>query len=180
MTDVLRDSLHACSRKVGVILLAGCCSLVCWECATVPSYDYRAISDGCNCTEFRTSDRRNGVEYLFRGSYSMHDGILTTIDIRFTNHSDDTLSLELGSVRVSSRNIDYQYNNRFLPLPALAIPPRSSETVHLTGKSVQREDNWNQIAGEQLTVTLQGLRIQERVLPATAVVFIPENPKLTR
>ena len=110
----------------------------------------------------------------------MGDGVFTTIDVEFTNRSSDTLTLGLGTVKVSSRNIPYQYNDKFLPLPPLTIAPHQTEMIQLTGKSLDTEENWHKIAGEQLTLTLQGLRLGSAILPVTTVVFIPENPKLGR
>ena len=162
----------------------GCivCCLISFSCATTrtSSYVYRVINNECNCLEYHTVDKKNKIAYLFRGTYSMNEGMSTTIDIEFTNRSNDTLSLELGAVKVSSRNISYQYNDKFLPLPSLVIPPQHSEVVQLTGKSTDVEENWHKIAGEQLTLTLRGLRLGRMALPETAVVFVPENPKLRR
>ena len=143
-------------------------------------YSYRVVNDDCNCEEYHTSDRMNNVDYFFRGHYKMNDGVFTTIDVEFTNRSNDTLALGLGTVKVSSRNISYQYNDKFLPLPLLTIAPHRSEVIQLTGKSLDTEENWHKIAGEQLTLTLQGLRLGSVILPVTTVVFIPENPKLGR
>jgi len=176
---VYPTTVHAITTVVLLLLACSCC-LVSWNCATTSSYDYRAVTNGCDCTEYRTTAREDNVMYSFRGRYSMHKGIVTSIDIEFTNRSRDSLSLEVGSVRVSSRNVDYQYNNKFLPLPTLILPPGNSETVHLEGKSISTGEDWNRIAGESVTVTVRGLRLGEKTLPPTTVQFIPENPKLRR
>ncbi len=152
-----------------------------FHCSTSSTwYAYRAANDNCNCTEYRSADKKNRIEYTFHANYAMSDGLVTTVDIDILNSSHDTLSLGLGTVRVSSRNISYQYNGKFLPLPPLDIPPHHSETVHLTGRSVERDENWTLIAGEQMTITLRGLRLRTAVLPDREVVFIPENPQMHR
>ena len=141
-------------------------------------YTYRAVTDNCNCEEFRLADAANHIGYLFRAKYRMEDGIATSIEIEFSNHNTDTLFLFFGSVRVTSRNVSYQYNNRFVELPFLSVAPGESETVHLTGKDVVEGDDWNKIAGERLSVTVKGIRLGEKTLPEKTVEFIPEDPKL--
>ena len=108
----------------------------------------------------------------------MDDGIATTIEIQFTNHSRDTLFFDLATVRISSRNIAYRYNDKFLPLSHPAILPSHTDVVTMSGNDLTQQDDWNKIAGEQLTVTLKGLRLGERILPDQTVTFIPENPKM--
>lgn len=139
-------------------------------------YHYRVVTNGCQCEEYRIQDGK--VKYLFRAHYKMYNDIVTNIEIEFTNVSDDTLSLEVGSVKVSSRNIAYQYNNRFVPLPSLRITPHSSDIVKLSGTDIAEEDDWHKIAGEQLTVTIKGVKLGGNELSEQHIVFVPENPKL--
>jgi hypothetical protein len=180
MAQSVRPRFRLNNNLLLLLIAAAGCSLMDLNCATTDSYVYRVVTENCNCTEYRTRDTKHQVDYLFRGSYGMSKGMLTTIDVGLTNRSNDTLSLALGTVRVSSRNIDYQYNDKFLPLPTLNIPPHQSESIHLTGRSIETKEDWNRIAGERLTVTLQGLQLGAVVLPAMTVTFIPENPKLRR
>lgn len=148
-------------------------------CAVAPSmYSYRVITDNCNCAEYHAVDVKHKIDYLFRASYMMNQGISTKINLTFVNKSRDTLFLDAGTVKISSRNVPYQYNDRFVPLPHLIIPPSSSDSVTMTGSEVSGENDWNNIAGEQLTLTLQGLRLGADTLPQQQVTFIPENPKL--
>jgi hypothetical protein len=141
------------------------------------TYPYRAISGDCNCEEYSVRD--GSVEYLFRARYSMDEGLLTRIEIEFFNRSHtDTLSLDVASVRVSSLNAAYEYNDKFLPLPPLRIRPRDSEIVHLEGKELAGKDDWHKIAGERLTVNLRGVTLGGKNLKSQEVVFVPENPKL--
>ena len=156
------------------------CSLLLAGCATTSmmTYPYRAVTNDCNCEEFHTTSGK--IAYTYRAYYRMRDGLLTTIEIGIENKNNDTLSLELAHVKVSSRNIPYQYNDKFLPLPPLRIPRGHSENIQLEGKSLDTNDDWNKIAGEQMTVTMQGMRLGDKVLPATSVVFVPFNPRMER
>ncbi len=155
----------------GLLLQPGCSTSVVY-------YPYLVVTDQCNCREYRTRDGE--VEYKFRAHYSMQDGIVTRIEIELVNRSSDTLSLDLGSVRVSSLNVPYQYNNKFVPLPRLTILPHRSDVVDLTGRDVSGSDDWLLVAGERLTVTTRGLRLGERRLKEQEVTLIPENPKLKK
>jgi len=150
-------------------------------CAPSPGkYSYRAINNGCNCREYRVVDRARQIEYLFRARYRMEEGIVTNIEIELTNNSPDSLFLDRGTVRVTSNNVAYQYNDKFLPLPAITIHPHHSDVVKLAGREINGKDDWNKIAGEQLRVTVKGLRTGRRDLEPQTVIFVPENPKLGR
>lgn len=143
-------------------------------------YLYRAVTNDCNCEEFRTTDAGAAVEYLFRARYKMNNGILTTIELEVKNGSGDTVFFDHGSVRVSSKNIAYQYNDKFLPLGDLVIPPGDARGIQLTGKDVNEANDWNKIAGERLTVTVRGIRSGMRELRQQSVTFVPENPMIGR
>jgi hypothetical protein len=165
------------SPQVAVATLAF--ALILGGCAGSRSgYIYRATTDNCNCEEYQINDGKNKIHYRFRAHYKMDHGIVTTVEIEFINRSDDTLSLDPVVVRIASRNISYRYNNKFIPLPLLVILPGESENVILTGTDTSQQDDWNKIAGEQLTITLQGLRLGESELSRREVVFVPENPRL--
>jgi hypothetical protein len=142
------------------------------------TYTYRAVTDDCNCEEYKKVDARSVVEYRFRARYTMDSGIHTSIEIEVTNNSDDTLWFDHGTAKVSSRNVPYQYNDRFIPLPDLTILPKKSETVKLTGNDRSDENDWHKIAGEQLTITIRGLRMGEKEIAPQAVTFVPENPMM--
>lgn len=142
------------------------------------AYDYRVSTAGCDCLEYTATDGGSLVEYRFQASYRMQSGVFTEIVFTIVNKSTDTLSFDRAAVKVSSRNIRYQYNNKFLPLPWEPIPPRSSGTRKLTGKEVTEKSNWHKIAGEKLTVTIKGLQLSGRELKSQSVTFIPENPNI--
>jgi len=161
-------------------LLPLICVLVVSGCATnyASFYAYRAISENCNCEEYWVADKQNKIGYLFQAHYRMEDGIVTSIDVKFVNNTKETLTLDHGAVKVSSRNFAYQYNDKFIPLPLLTIRPGGSDEVHLSGREVSAKDDWNKIAGERLTVTIRGVRLGDRELPEQAARFVPENPKI--
>jgi len=142
------------------------------------NYAYRITTDACNCETFTAQDPEYRVEYRFTASYTMNDGIATTVQIDLTNRSSDTLFLDQATAKVNSRNISYMYNNKFLPLPMLVIPPGGSNSVTLNGKDRVDDNDWHKIAGEQMTVTLKGLREGAREIPPRDVTFIPENPMI--
>jgi hypothetical protein len=142
------------------------------------TYLYRATNGNCNCEEYRMVDERSGVEMRFRASYVMNHGVATTVEIEFINRSRDTLSLDPGVAKITSRNVGYRFNDKFIPLPHLIIPPSRSDHVVMHGTDVAQEDDWNKIAGEQLTVTLKGISLGLSTMPQQSVTFIPENPKL--
>lgn len=142
------------------------------------TYPYHAITNDCNCEDFKLNDAKNNIEYHFRARYAMEEGIVTNVEIDFINRSNDTLFLDLASVKIFSRNVSYQYNNKFVPLPHLIILPSRSEVVKMTGSELTGKEDWNKIAGEQFKLTLKGIRLGDRLLPEQTVTFVPENPKI--
>ena len=110
----------------------------------------------------------------------MYNGIVTNIEIEIKNTSGDTLFLAHATAKVTSRNVPYMYNDRFLPLPFPLIPPGSSNVVHLSGEDWTGENDWHKIAGEQLSVTMQGLRLGDREIAPRTITFIPENPMMEK
>jgi hypothetical protein len=150
--------------------------------AEAPSHDksftYLVQNENCRCEEYTASDKKFPVRYRFRASYRMESGIITSLRISFENDGRDTMYLDPGSVMVSSKNINYQYNNKFLPLPDMVILPGESGDLDLDGKEVTDAPTWKKIAGEQLTLTLKGMRMGEKVLGTQVVRFVPENPML--
>jgi len=161
----------ACSIVIALSLTEGCT-------VTEPGYIYRVTTDNCNCEEFHVADKEHRIEYTFSASYKMDHGISTTVKIEFLNNSRDTLFLDQGMVRISSKNMTYRYNNKFIPLPFITILPGDRDHVDMTGTDMAQADDWHKIAGEQLSVTLRSIRHGERTMPERTVVFVPVNPKL--
>jgi hypothetical protein len=141
-------------------------------------YVYRISNENCNCEEYRIADTKSGILYLFHATYKMQTGILTSIEVEISNNTPDTLTFDRGAIKVSSRNVKYQYNNKFLPLPWDPVLPGNTETRKLTGKEVTEQNDWHKVAGEQLTVTIKGLYLGSQELKSQAVTFVPENPNL--
>jgi len=144
------------------------------------TYTYRAVTDDCDCEEFTKIDATGVVEYRFRARYTMDSGIHTNIEIEVTNNSNDTLRFDHGTAMVSSRNVAYQYNGKFVPLPNLTIPPKKSDKMKLAGNDRSGENDWHKIAGEQLTVMIRGIRLGEKDVAPQSVTFVPENPMMKR
>ena len=153
-------------------------AIIAGGCSASRTYSYRIITNDCNCEEFRARDRSNKIEYLFRAHYRMQGGIITNIEVEIFNHNRDTLFLDQGSAILSSRNMNYQYNNKMIPLPHLVIEPLRSDVVAMNGSDISGDEDWNKIAGEQLTLTLRGIRLGVKTLSQQTVTFVPENPKL--
>lgn len=142
-------------------------------------YPYLVSNGGCDCEEYRVTD--GSIEYTFRARYAMHDGVVTQIEIEFRNNSSaDTLVLGDGKLKITSRNVAYQYNDKFLPFHDLRIPPHHTDEVNLSGSDIRGLDDWHEIAGERLVVTTRGIRLGEKILKEQQVEFVPVNPKLQR
>ena len=153
--------------------LAGCT-------ASSALFPYRVTNDDCDCDGFLARDPKADVSYWFTARYAVGEGIATRIEIDIRNGTSDTLDLSLAHVRISSRNVPYRYNNRFLPVTIPAVAPGREERLTLVGEveTLKTEDPWHSIAGEEVVATLKGMRIGGRALPPQVVRMIPHNPKL--
>jgi len=152
------------------VLAAGCTG----------GYPYYVVNDGCRCEHYTVTDAANRIVYSLAASYSVNGEIRTQVDVTIANNGRDTLDLSLAYVKVSSKNVPYRYNDRFLPINITHVAPAREEHLTLTGESVNMDvrDPWLKIAGEELVVTLKGMRINGREIPARVITFIPLNPKL--
>ena len=155
---------------LGVLVLAGC----------VGSYPYRVMNDGCLCERFVQRDQYGEVVYIFSAEYRVDESISTTIEVEIQNNSLDTVDLSNAHIKVSSRNVQYQYNDRFLPVTIPFIPPGEQRTLILTGESVGRtgDDLWLKIAGEELEVTLKDVYLSQQKLNRQVIKLVPHNPRL--
>ncbi len=154
----------------GTMVLAGCAT-------TVP---YRALNDDCNCESYTARDPDGKMTSTVSASYRIDDGITTYITILMKNTGSDTLDLSLAYVKISSRNIPYHSNNKSIPLDILFVLPGNEETLRLEGHVDQGKigDPWLKIAGEELEITLKGMRVGHRELAPQVVRFIPHNPNI--
>jgi hypothetical protein len=161
-------------RDVWLVLLvfAGCSTLV---------YPYRVMNDDCSCEVFRSTDEQARVVYSFSADYSLDGVMKTRITVLIQNDNRDTLDLSPAYVKISSRNIPYRYNGRFLPITISGVPPGEQRTLTLEGEveDLKHRDPWLAIVGEELTVTLKGMRINGMQTAEQVVRFVPHNPKLS-
>ncbi|MCZ6775767.1 MAG: hypothetical protein O7D34_04850 [Ignavibacteria bacterium] len=146
----------------------------------VGSYPYVVMNDGCLCERFVQNELGGEVVYIFSAKYRVDESISTTIEVEIHNNSLDTVDLSNAHIKVSSRNVQYQYNDRFLPVTISFIPPGEQRTLILTGESVGRtgDDLWLKIAGEELIVTLKDVYLGQQKLSRQAIKLVPHNPKL--
>lgn len=162
--------------KGGAVVLCLASACLCFGCSS-GVYSYKVIDGGCDCETYIVRETSEEVEYSFRGTFTEGDGIVTSLDVRFTNKGKDTLFLDGGSVKISSRNITYQYNDKFLPLPPMIIPPGSTDHLLMDGTEVEvHAKGWERLAGERLSISLSGIRYGKKVLDDRTVTMVPENP----
>ncbi len=156
------------------------CALVFAGCGA-SVYPYLATNGDCSCELFRVADERSGVVYSFSATYSLSDVMNTRITVSMQNNSTDTLDLSLAYVRISSRNFPYRYNDKFLPVTVPGVPPGTSRMLTLDGEvdMSDRPDPWTAIAGEELVITLEGMRVNGKQAVTQIVRFVPRNPKLS-
>ncbi len=143
-------------------------------------YVYRVLNDGCNCEFYRLTNEKAHVAYSFSGTYSVNGAIVTRLTVSIRNDNKDTLDLSLAYVKVSSRNVPYQYNGKFLPVTIANVPPGEERTLSLRGQAegIKGDNPWLAIAGEELSLTLKGMRVKGRQLATEVIRFVPHNPKL--
>lgn len=165
-------------------MLGGCASSVrtpeSAEPAASDMIPYNAMNENCACEEYKVSDPKRPVHYTFSAGYTIEETITTRILIAVRNETDDTLDMSMGSIKVASRNVPFRYNNKFVPVTINAVPPHEERTLTLVGSPVKadKKDPWLYIAGEELVLTLRGLRLEGRRLVEQTVRFVPHNPKL--
>jgi len=161
------------------LILGGCSSVL--RTPASGTYPYRAMNDNCSCERFTTADPKVPVRYEFSAAYKVDKMITTEITVVVYNGSPDTLDMSLGAIRVSSRNVPYRYTNKFVPVTIAAVPPHDERTLVLVGSATGEEpaDPWLPIAGEELVLTLKGLRLRAKELARQTIQFVPSNPKFT-
>jgi hypothetical protein len=161
------------------VLIGGCSSIV--KSPTSDAYPYHAMNDNCSCELFTTVDPKVPVRYEFSATYKVEKTIITEIKVVVHNGTSDTLDTSSGAIRVSSRNIQYRYNNKFVPVTVTAVPPHDERTLTLEGSGTgeSASDPWLPIAGEQMVLTLKGLRLHGKDLATQTIQFVPSNPKFS-
>lgn len=144
------------------------------------TYPYHVVNDGCQCERYTVTDEANSIVYSATGSYSVDGEIRTQIELAITNNNRDTLDLSLAYVKVSSRNVPYRYNDLFLPIEIMNVAPGKKGLLTLVGESANLDvrDPWLKIAGEELVITVKGMRVNGREILTQVITFVPHNPKL--
>lgn len=167
-----------CVRGMVTLMLA---SMVLTGCMTSTAlYPYRITNGNCNCEQFKTTDSSAHVTYSVTAWYRVNEGIATRVEIDIRNGSTDTLDLSLAYVRISSRNVPYRYNDKFLAVTIPSVGPGRAERLTLEGEAenLPTEDPWRAIAGEEVTITLKGLRMGGRSLKPQSSGWFPTIPNL--
>jgi len=169
----------AAAAVILAVLLGGCSSIL--KSPSNDTYPYRAMNNNCSCEHFTTADPKVRVHYDFSATYKVDEKITTQISVVVHNQTADTLDMSLGAFRVSSRNVQYRYNNKFVPVTITAVPPHDERTLTLVGSAVTQGTGnpWLPIAGEEMVLTLKGLRIRGRELAAQTIQFVPANPNFS-
>ena len=127
------------------------------------SYPYLFLTDNCRCETYAYRDAQRQFEILFKAEYTVDERVVTTVEIEFRNNSKDTLSLQQGFIKGTSRNISYQYNSKWVPLPYEVIPPQESFTAIFRGGDTQVvPDPWQKIAGERTVLEIKGLLLGKK------------------
>jgi len=156
----------------GTLMVAGCSH----------SYPYRVTDEGCNCEEYTREDEIAQLSYHFVAQYSVGNRIATDIQVTIGNRGADTLDASSAFIKVTSRNVPYEYNDRYISVGIRRIMPGEHRTLTLQGEYVlaDGENPWLRIAGELLTLSLEGFTMGDRHISRQEVRFIPNNPFLTQ
>ncbi len=145
------------------------------------SYPYRVMNDDCSCETFRVKDEKANVAYTFSAVYTLDEAMKTRITVAMQNGNTDSLDLSLAYIKIASRNIPYRYNGKFLSVTIPGVPPGEQRMLTLEGEveEIKENDPWRAIAGEELVVTLKGIRVHKKTIATQVVRFVPHNPKLS-
>jgi hypothetical protein len=143
-------------------------------------HPYLITNDNCRCEQYHVKDAEGRVRYTVSAVYEVDEAVATIVTINVENMSPDTVDFSLAYVRISSRNIPYRYNDKSVPLAVSPVAPGRSMPIRLRGEGVQGsgKDPWLGIAGEELVVTLKGIRAGRRELREQVFRLVPMNPRL--
>jgi hypothetical protein len=154
---------------ISVILFASCTS----------TYPYLVTTDECNCESFSFRDERGRFEIDVSARYVITDRINSTIEFVFRNQSRDSLNLRQALLKGTSLNVRYQFNDRFQPMPFVAVPPGGTYAMKLQGSDSEATENpWLKIAGERIVIEMKGMLLGLRPLEPIVLSLKPYNPKL--
>lgn len=146
------------------------------------TYPYRIANDGCDCAEFTSTDSTYHISYRYAARYTVGSRIRTEIDITIMNNGADTVQLVDAYVKVTSHNIPYPSNDRYLPVGIRSVPPHGIRSLTLKGEYVPagKEDLWLRVVGEEVSVMIEGQTAGGQQLAKQTVRLVPENPFLTQ
>ena len=159
--------------------MAGCASSP--EAARAPSRGiaYRVTTDNCQCERYTMKDRSLPVQYEVAAAYEIEGEFITRINVTVFNRGTEMVDFTDAYARVTSRNVPFQYNKKFVPLTAEPVAPQGERTIELVGRAAPRtSDPWLAVAGEELVLTVKGIKYGSRTLAEQSVSFVPRNPKL--
>jgi hypothetical protein len=143
------------------------------------TYPYLITTEGCNCERYVFKDANRKFEVEFTATYHVTDRVESTIDIVFRNKGHDTLSLRQAYIKGTSANVRYQFNDRFQPMPYVAIPPGQDYAMTLLGIDTEVvEEPWYKVAGERITLEISGILFGQTAVNPILVTLVPINPKL--
>ena len=155
---------------IALLLLSSCSS----------TYPYLVMTDECNCETFSVKDERGRFEIDVSARYVITDRINSTIEFVFRNQSRDSLSLRQAYLKGTSLNVHYPFNDRFQPMPFVAVPPGGTYTMTLQGSDTEITENpWLKIAGERIVIEIKGMLLGLKPLAPIVLTLKPYNPKLT-
>jgi hypothetical protein len=154
---------------IAVIMFSSCSS----------TYPYLVTTDECNCETFSFKDERGRFEIDVSARYVITDRINSTIEFVFQNQSRDSLSLRQAFLKGTSLNVRYPFNDRFQPMPFVAVPPGGTYTMTLQGSDTEATVNpWLKIAGERIVLEIKGMLLGLRPVAPIVLTLKPYNPKL--
>jgi hypothetical protein len=154
---------------IAVVLLSSCST----------AYPYLVTTDECNCEAFSFRDAEGRFEIDVSARYVITDRISSTIEFVFRNQSGDSLSLRQAYLKGTSLNVRYQFNDRFQPMPFVAVPPGGTCAVTLQGSDTDVTENpWLKIAGEKIVIEMKGMLLGLEPLAPVVLTLKPYNPKL--
>lgn len=153
---------------VPALFLAACSS----------THPYLVTNENCFCEEYTYRDEQAKFSVDVKAVYEVGDQVTSIVELRFRNHAGDTLDLRQTFIRGTSKNVRYQFNDRFQPLPHVAVPPGRSYTMVMQGSDTEVvAEPWHKIAGEQVTIELRGMLVGGKPVNPVVLIMIPRNPK---
>ena len=140
---------------------------------------YLATTNGCQCAVYSWTDPRHKVRFDVSAKYAIDGEFVTRVDLEIRNEGNETLKFTDGYFQIASRNVPFRYNKKMLPLSGTSMAPGEHQTFNLSGSAKPAAPNlWYLIAGEELTVTVTGIRAGSQTVDPLVVTFVPKNPKL--